>query len=136
MLDGVLSESVYREGLDRVKSERDALTRQEDETHLKTIHDRQLAQLRPVWQTADAVEKGNVIAQVAEYFLVERVARSGRKFQPGRVLARWYDREELARLGKEPIPAEETERRTRERQKEMKRERDRRYREKRRGWRA
>lgn len=131
-LEGLLSDEAFREGLAKLAERRAQITHEEDRAHLEVVRRRQRAALLPTWERASPVEKGHVIAQVADYFLVDRVGRTGRTFQPGRVSAHWLDQpDRLSRLGPDPrpLPEQESQEERERRRAEAKRERQRRYRE-------
>ena len=87
--DGLMTEAAARTSLQILANDLAVVSRAEDEAQRRAMKESRREDLLPTWLGASAVEKGAIIAQVADFFLVERVARSGQVFQPGRVLARW-----------------------------------------------
>lgn len=128
IIDGKTSEDRAAKALDEIKQKRAALTVEDDRRHRAKIQRSAAVGLISAWKEAPDPVKRQVIALVADHFIVDRVARSGRVFQPGRVRAKWASEEEPVRLGAEPIAPEDTERATAER-KLRRAERDRKYRE-------
>ena len=110
--EGLLTLEGYRDGLAMLREKRGQITDEEEAYHRRVIEARRRADLLPVWLEAEPLDKREVIQAVAEYFLVEPTGKTGRRFDPSRVSAKWRDDDRgHERLGAALTPEELRERR-------------------------
>lgn len=100
---GGAASSALQEGIGDIEAQLASLTVHEQEAHRRSVEARNARSVIDSWETASPLEKGAVIAAMAEFFVVEQLgARTGRQFIPGRVWVKWRGEEGRRRLGADP----------------------------------
>lgn len=102
LLDEGLAIDAAREQLLEIRRRRERLTAEDRAEDQRIERRREAMNLLPVWKGASPGEKRLVIAQIAEYFVVDRTGRTGSVFHRSRVRVKWWTDPENA----DPRPLE------------------------------